>query len=221
MPEDSQTQPNSSEVTAPVEQAVPAVETPMPTAMEPVAPTEPVQVPSEPFDSAKDKPVATAPATAPHVLAQTVGNEPLDTTHDKPLAVQSAPVFAEPSVPRQEPQIAPAVPAASLPISVSTQSITEPPSQHLVSRVEASPKSFLAKALEVIQFRKKAKLEKIMKLAREKHSITNDQVQKLLRISDATASRYLSELVRQGRLRQLGIRGSARYEPTVGSYGGN
>ena len=50
--------------------------------------------------------------------------------------------------------------------------------------------------------RKSKKLEKIMVLAVKKRQITNDDVQKLLRVSDATATRYLKELVRQGRLRQ-------------------
>lgn len=82
-------------------------------------------------------------------------------------------------------------------------------------------KSFLAKALEKIQFRKRAKLEKVMKLAGEKKSITNDDVEKLLHVSDATATRYLAELVRQGRLRRIGVPQNPRYEPLSGSNGGN
>lgn len=70
----------------------------------------------------------------------------------------------------------------------------------------------LMKAKEKIQFRKRAKLEKIMGLAREKTKITNDDVQKLLRCSDATATRYLSELAKQGRLRLAGIKKGSIYE---------
>ena len=87
--------------------------------------------------------------------------------------------------------------------------------------VTPSPKSFLAKALERIQFRKRAKLDKIVKLAEEKHSLTNDQVEKLLRVSDSTASRYLNALVKQGRLKVVGAGNSRRYEPLGGSNGGN
>ena len=77
-----------------------------------------------------------------------------------------------------------------------------------------------------IQFRKRAKLEKIVKLATEKtldhggsgkKSITNDQVQKLLYVSDATASRYLLQLVKEGKLKKVGPDGRARYEPVSGS----
>jgi|SRR3989344_3651727 len=83
------------------------------------------------------------------------------------------------------------------------------------------PRSFLAKALESIQFRKRAKLEKIIRLVTEKHTITNDQVEKLLHVSDATATRYLAQLVREGRLRKVGPDGRARYELVSGSVGGN
>ena len=43
-------------------------------------------------------------------------------------------------------------------------------------------------------------LEKIIVFAREKKEITNDDVEKLLHASDATASRYLTMLVKQGKL---------------------
>jgi len=61
-------------------------------------------------------------------------------------------------------------------------------------------KNLLLKAKEKIQWRKRQKLEKIVKLAGEKGKITNDQVQKMLRVSDATVTRYLSQLVKEGRL---------------------
>src|SRR3989344_2444362 len=83
------------------------------------------------------------------------------------------------------------------------------------------PRSFLAKALESIQFRKRAKLEKIIRLATEKGSIKNDQVEKLLRVTDATATRYLSQLVKDGRLRRIGHQAQPQYEPVTGSIGGN
>lgn len=199
MPEDSQTQPDSSQATQPVEPAASAPEVFTPIATE-ATQIEQTQVPSEP--------IATVPPETPQVMAQIPGNEPFDTTHDKPLPAEPAPAPVVPSVPLQEQQPVSVVPTESA-ISVSPPITTEP--------LRQSPKSLLAKAMEAIRFRKKAKLEKIMKLAQEKRSITNDQVQKLLRVSDATATRYLSELVRQTRLRRFGIRGSARYEPTIGS----
>lgn len=69
----------------------------------------------------------------------------------------------------------------------------------------------------VVRSKKHARLEKVMEMAIQKRVIVNDDVEKLLKVSDATATRYLSELVKNGRLRRLGKDGGARYEPFNGS----
>ena len=46
-----------------------------------------------------------------------------------------------------------------------------------------------------------------MTLFTNKDSITNDDVEKLLRVSDATATRYLQRLEREDRIVQVGTRG--------------
>jgi predicted HTH transcriptional regulator len=68
------------------------------------------------------------------------------------------------------------------------------------------------RALEKIRERKSKKLEKILQLAKEKGEITNDDVEKLLHISDRAASRYLNELVRQGRLKRKSPPSHAKYQ---------
>ncbi|MCX6721067.1 MAG: winged helix-turn-helix transcriptional regulator, partial [Candidatus Staskawiczbacteria bacterium] len=73
--------------------------------------------------------------------------------------------------------------------------------------------NLLAKAEEKIQFNKKKKIEKIMELARRKGSVNNAEVEKLLRVSHATAWRYLNRLVKKGRLKILGKSVDERYEP--------
>lgn len=65
---------------------------------------------------------------------------------------------------------------------------------------------------QVVRNRKQARLEKIIEMATEKRVIVNGDVQKLLNVSDPTATRYLKELVKAGRLNQPGVRRSARYE---------
>jgi len=70
---------------------------------------------------------------------------------------------------------------------------------------------------EVVRSRKQAGLEKIMQMAIEKRVIVNDDVEKLLKVSDATATRYLVELVKAGKLSRSGKDGSSRYEPYNGS----
>ena len=149
--------------------------------------SEPVPEEQKPAEETLVTPSETPPETAPEILLETPPTEP--------------PAIPEISSQAEQP---PAIPQAP------TIELTPQP-------VQPSIKSFFGKALESVQFRKKAKLEKIMKLAGEKRSITNDQVQKLLCVSDATATRYLSALVRQGRLKRLGISSSTRYEPTLGS----
>lgn len=67
--------------------------------------------------------------------------------------------------------------------------------------------------LTVVRARKAGRLEKIMALARERKVITNDDVQKLLTVTDTTATNYLNELVKAARLKRTGFRAAARYEP--------
>jgi hypothetical protein len=73
-------------------------------------------------------------------------------------------------------------------------------------------KSLLIKAQAKIQFNKQKKLEKIIQLAQKKQTITNDDVQKLLLVSDATATRYLVKLVQQGHLARVGSPRDAKYQ---------
>ena len=67
----------------------------------------------------------------------------------------------------------------------------------------------LVKARATIQQRKEKKLEKILSLFATKDKIANDEVEKLLHVSDATATRYLSELEKQGKVKQVGKTGHA------------
>ena len=69
----------------------------------------------------------------------------------------------------------------------------------------------------VVHSKKLARLKKIMTMAAEKHVIVNDDVEELLKVSDATATRYLVELVKTGRLKRSGVRFHERYEPLGGS----
>lgn len=91
--------------------------------------------------------------------------------------------------------------------------VSEPSPQQIPLSAPVNPiPGLLAKARVVLVGRKQKKLEKILKLAREKARITNDDAQKLLRVSDATATRYLSQLVKEGKLRQTGHPRHAVYE---------
>lgn len=56
-----------------------------------------------------------------------------------------------------------------------------------------------------------AKLEKLIAGKSAEDKITNDEVQKLLKISDATAERYLDELEKNGLIKQYGEVGKDVY----------
>lgn len=125
----------------------------------------------------------TAPTEAAPRTESVASPSPAAPTEEKPQPVENMPVT-------------PNIPASPPPI------ISSPDIRALKS-----------KAVEAVQARRKDKLEKIITLTKERGSITNDEVEKLLHVSDATATRYLAELVKQGRLRRTGARASSRYEP--------
>lgn len=60
--------------------------------------------------------------------------------------------------------------------------------------------------------RKKAeRKELILGFVREKGKITNDEAQKLLGVSDSTATEYLNELEKENALKQVGDTGRSVY----------
>lgn len=90
----------------------------------------------------------------------------------------------------------------------------EPIAPPLTESGALSPiKNLLLKARAKIQWRRQRKLEKILELARQKGGLANQDVEKLLRVSDATATRYLSALVKASKLKMVSHPRHARYEP--------
>lgn len=84
--------------------------------------------------------------------------------------------------------------------------------QNEPAATKRDPRTLLTKALDALQVGKKKKLDKVMALAQQKRTITNNDVQLALRCSDATATRYLNQLVKEGKLKMVGNDGSSRYE---------
>ena len=143
---------------------------------------------------------------------------------------QPVPVPSEPAQPVSEPeQLAPESPTATetqtaqIPVSeplppdsTSSPQVTPEPPQAAVS-ASATPapvlthaaRDLLVKARATIQDRKHKKLEKILEALNTKGKITNDEVEKLLHVSDATATRYLSALEKEGKIKQVGKTGKA------------
>lgn len=109
---------------------------------------------------------------------------------------------------------------ANDPIAPVSEPLPQPPPPQPAPQAQVPPASVLApvaflardlaaKARAVIQGRKRKKLDKILTLFVKKKSISNDEVEKLLHVSDATATRYLTQLVKEGKLKQEGKTGKA------------
>ena len=92
----------------------------------------------------------------------------------------------------------------------SSESQNDSTAQIPVNEPLAKPsfaRELLVKARNAIQFRKRKKLDRVMSLFLKQSKITNDEVEKFLHVSDATATRYLSELEKERRIKQSGKTG--------------
>ena len=177
---------------------------------EPITPA-----PIEPFDPAHDKPLPPAEAQAPSEPApssaeateraqqpvseatpKSTPSEPLQTAQINPEEVEKAAQAASEPAPAPQPQ-APAPPATTTPS-------TKPNSREL-----------LAKGRAKVQEKKQKKLDKIMELLNIKDKVSNADVEKLFRVSDATATRYLSALQKQGKIRKVGKTGRSVFYAKV------
>jgi len=72
-------------------------------------------------------------------------------------------------------------------------------------------RELLTRAVDAIQGRTRKRLDKILAEFDKKKTLTNDDVEKLLHVSDATATRYLYELVKEGKIKRTGKTKSAAY----------
>lgn len=197
--------------------------TPEPAA-EPVVSSEPTPVLGETAAS----PPEPAPAPGLEESSPTVELPPAEVAPIPPVVEEATPVVEEaapaeppiePSIPilsqetkyRDEPaaSIVPPVPAAQEPAPPPPVPVIAPP---VVS--PSNPKqSAGARMREVVQAKKRARLDRVVALAVQKRVVTNNDVERLLKVSDATATNYLRELVTSGRLRRTGAQKRPRYEP--------
>lgn len=58
---------------------------------------------------------------------------------------------------------------------------------------------------------KQDNLQKILEYLNSKDKVTNNEVERLLKVSDATAERYLNELKKEGLIEQVGESGRGVY----------
>jgi len=53
--------------------------------------------------------------------------------------------------------------------------------------------------------------EKILEFMRDNEKVVNNDIEKLLTVSDSTATRYLDQLEKEGKIKQIGKTGKAVY----------
>lgn len=145
---------------------------------------------------------------------QSADSAPIDVPSEAPEAPRDAftpiPVEDQNGANKAENQVSVESPVVPAPAPLTPQA---PQPQSLAQQDERGfIRSLLIKAQAKIQFNKQKKLEKIIQLAQKKQTITNDDVQKLLRVSDATSTRYLVKLVQQGHLARVGSPHDAQYQ---------
>jgi hypothetical protein len=118
---------------------------------------------------------------------------------------QAQPETNSVSVQSVPPQTMPSAPAPLTPQALQPQSPVQEDQDGFI-------RALLAKAQAKIQSNKQKKLDKIILLAQKKKIVVNEDIQKFLHISSATATRYLVKLVQQGRLTRVGNPRDAKYQ---------
>ena len=132
-----------------------------------------------------------APAAEPTPPPEAAAPAPEPTPTETP-----APTEAQASVSESMPEPAP------------TQQSNPEPQQSSSAPTAPALHGDIVKARAKIQETKHKKLDKIMAKLTEKGKITNDEVEKLLHVSDATATRYLQALEKENKIKQTGSTGT-------------
>ena len=156
----------------------------------------------------------------PSSIESTQDLRPIDPSHS---AQGSEGTQQEPTLPSPEDTAGTAEPGIEPDKAPETQTgqipVNEPFDSAQDLRPLTQPKSSLArelliKARNAIQFRKRKKLDRVMTLFLKKKNsstsspqVTNDEVEKLIHVSDKTAERYLNILEKENKIKQIGKTG--------------
>ena len=85
------------------------------------------------------------------------------------------------------------------------------PLQNRGKKKEAEKKEGISGYNQKQTAEKEARKNKTLEYLQEKRKATNDEIQALLGVSDASATAYLEELEKEGKIRQIGKTGHAVY----------
>ena len=163
-----------------------------------------------PIEESTSQPAPESPT--PVIEAPALAAEPVTSLETPSAPTEPAPALETAQSPTPTAQIPPNEP---LPLEPEPIEAPEPPSAAapVQTGILHTARDLLNKARVAIQDRKRKKRDKIMLALTTKSKITNDEVEKLLHVSDATATRYLSALEKEGKIKQVGKTGkSANYQ---------
>ena len=210
------------------------IEAPIEPVSEPVQASEPQtdQIPvNEPLSTPTETPSELeAEPVVETIPEETKPVEPEIQSESTPEPTSESEVKVEPNVQEIKPEISNPIESESKPVEqisevkpepVSESKLEPKPIPEIIPIVTVIPKSkslareLLVKARNMIQFRKRKKLDKIMTLFAKQTKITNDEVEKFLHISDATTGRYLAILVKENKIKQTGKTGKSVFYSLV------
>jgi len=174
----------------------------------PATPSEPNETPSEAPEAPQGDFSAESNNSAINkgdVETAPPENEPktLETQDSLSREAESEPV----SEPVQVSEPSTAQTPVNEPLDNETETSNEQAKPVSVNSKSSLARQLLITARNAIQFRKRKKLDKVMSLFLKQPKITNDEVEKFLHVSDATATRYLSILEKEGKIKQNGKTG--------------
>ncbi|MEI8175087.1 MAG: hypothetical protein WCG28_04010 [bacterium] len=168
--------------------------------------------PQEPTVDAPILPMDSEPANAPSDALESSPNDFSVKSNDIPPSNSTlTEAQNEPKTEEKQAENEPTHEPVSEPVEAPEPETAQiPVNEPLASELKISLAcELLIKARNAIQFRKRKKLDKIMSLFLQQSKITNDEVEKFLHVSDATATRYLSILEKEGKIKQSGKTGKS------------
>ncbi|MFA6475862.1 MAG: hypothetical protein WCV68_00450 [Candidatus Paceibacterota bacterium] len=179
----------------PVEPVVPNPEQVAPT-LEPVIPpaeTAPIPEPVIPPAESVPVPVVEEPVPVPAPVPEPIVPVPVTPVETKPAEV-------------------PVTVSEAKPLPVVTPAIETIEDYSLMRPSKGFMAWLRAKAQAALRALRQKKLNRIMTLFDKKPQVTNDMVEKLLRVSHGTATKYLNILVKDGKLKREGQGSAVHYE---------
>jgi len=205
---------------------------------EPVSEPVEATISSEPeIPTAEPEPTAQIPVNEPLAVPVEIEVESVVETIPEETKIVEPEIKPEPileSIPEPEVKVEPKteevkteisepIQTESKPVEIISETKSEPipepeqpkpipeviPTIAIIHKSKSLARELLVKARNMIQFRKRKKLDKIMTLFAKQTKITNDEVEKFMHVSDATATRYLNTLEKENKIKQNGKTGKS------------